>query len=390
MNQNPSDATIHFDAFDGLLEEAGQRMVQTPGVLESIEEVREQLAYDVGANFQFAEMSQEACKDHLLSAVALMGPPLKSNVGKLIEASNPLTNSHNQISAPALGLIQKMNEQTESVVARYFNPPFATGSAEIVARTVSNMFNHDTAAGTAGLTAQAMVGASRLYTTGFDDLAAHFTASPALQSKVEKLLQSDMEPAIDATKLGVAGLNIASLIEPQISAKDILGRTNMHLWSESLQQATEYMNVSLWNEEEILTRLKGVKSSLSAVGLDLDLTNPDSDIDTLVEENFDVVEKFAERLEADEDLRHRAAEIFVGPAFKQLTTKEKLVIFVSTVTYFYDSADKLSQLENPAWSLLGILLISLTYYFSMHVMDKTLEKRRDEKVQEILRLGLPQ
>lgn len=347
MNQ-PSDAAIRISAFDALSNQMASQLVQSSSLQGFLDSSKGRATWDVAQYGLGAGVAEQVCKEHLLGSLAIIDAPWNSNLDIARAAASPLTTLNAQITSPFGRAIEEMNSQHREMISRLVEP----------AR-------------------KATMGAVAGYLSGF----------AGAQSAAAKMLESYQKPLVDMSKFAALSFDIKDMIEHHITAADILGRNNVQVWSEPLRQAVEHMNTALWNEEEVLARLKGVGDSLGAAGVVLDVDDPEPDIDTLVEENFEVVERVAEHLNTDEELRYRAAEIFVGPAIKQLTMKEKTAVFVATATYIYGSVEIFSHMDNAAWSLLGFVLASLTYYFGLDTVDETMEKRREEKVQEIVSQG---
>lgn len=210
----------------------------------------------------------------------------------------------------------------------------------------------------------------------------------AFQPLVTKVLESYKPPALDMAKIGIAGLNVQSFLESQITAQDILGRTNMSQWSEPLRLAVEYMEMKfpkLLSEEEALSRLgifKDIDWVVDVAGIEFDELKTGEDLEDFVEEHEEFIEDLVEKFESDEALRIRAAEIFVGSAIWQLTWREVYTLLISTAEYVATQLAALITFGNLEITLILFIVASLRYYNEMCAKSEELEAKHQERINE--------
>lgn len=403
MNQNPSEP-IRTAAFDELSKNMGASFAKNPGILGAVEAAKGQLHYDYMKHSPWAVLTEEVRKGQALGPLDTMAAAHKSALDTVLGTSNVATMLQEQFNSPAVGIVQRMNEQAESVAAQFLNPPYTSGMAKIAAQMNPGLAG----LGTVGIGAHVSAGLAGLDTakigaplsaglagivaaTSYKGLSTRFVASPEFISEVEKVWNSYAKPAIDMEKLGLGALNVASFLKPQITAQDILGRTNTHLWSESMCQAVGHMDTlfpKLLSEEEALSKLglfKEIDWNFKSLGIDLDGIKTSEDLEDFIEDNEDIVEQVTERLVSDKEIRRQAAEIFVGPAIKQMTTTEIILTLGAIGERLWDFAMKFATTQYPEVVLVTIAINSIILFFSAVVEDRALEKRRKNRVEEVLK-----
>lgn len=216
--------------------------------------------------------------------------------------------------------------------------------------------------------------------------SSHITSAIGLQPNISKIVERIKLP-ISTPPLNISPITISNTIPYMVSAEDILIKRHTEMWSDPLHEAVEYITTSLptlLNNNQVANQVQYIWRQLGGNEISIDIDPSNWDTDTITEDIFETTQQIANNLGKNDELSLKAAQIFVGPAIKQMSPKEAGAALVAVAIYLTESIDQLLKMTNPTFPLMIITLFGLALFFQGDKLDEKLEQRRRDRVNEVL------